>query len=146
MTLIISLPHSQFCCIVDTWYIIATSLAHQENKHRHQVAVGLLVIRNNSSSRYSSSKCTNRTWHIHLYCMKRVEACAGLSICSWSPKLFLFFCVCSALLLLPYHVCFPPPLKTSSSLKCGSHGTTAFAEQACVDHVYACVGILNTWV
>ena len=37
------------------------------------------------------------------------------------------------------------PLKPPSSLLCASHGTTAIAQQVCVDHFYACVLTLHIY-
>ena len=77
--------------------------------------------------------------------------CAGLWIylCAGTPHFFSiqFSFICHAclllllllLLLLAKNVCITPCLKLSSSLLCGSHGTTAVAQQVCVDHIYACV-------
>ena len=51
----------------------------------------------------------------------------------------LFSSFASASLLLPPSnvVCITPCLKLSRSLLCGSHGTTAVAQQVCVHHFYA---------
>ena len=42
----------------------------------------------------------------------------------------IFFALLLMLLLLWYHVCITPSLKLSSSLFCGSNGSTAVAHQA----------------
>ena len=74
-----------------------------------------------------------------------VRVCGFISVLA--PHISVFFC-CSAcclllllLLLLPYHVCITPCFKLSSSQLSGSHGTTAAAQQYCVDHFYANDGI-----
>ena len=74
--------------------------------------------------------------HVCCACYGGLSACgsADLFVC-WHPTFFqpfLFSFVYSAccLLLLPYHlVCITPYLNLSSSLLCGSHGTTAVAQQ-----------------
>ena len=108
-------------------------------------------------TRYNSSRtaslCGPRltmrllTWHMRVCCVccdtcacvycRCVQVCAF--VC-WNPTFISFslIFVCSALvLLLPYNVCITPCLKLSSSLVCGSHGTTAVAQQSCVDHFHA---------
>ena len=52
----------------------------------------------------------------------------GLCLCVLEPHIFAFYFVLCFLLL--YHVCVTPSLKLSSSLLCGSYGTTAVAHQA----------------
>ena len=74
--------------------------------------------------------------------MIRVRACRCVRVCvlvCWNPAchLFVFVLLC-LLVLLPYHVvCITPSLKLASSLLGGSHGTTAAAQQFCVDHYLA---------
>ena len=46
----------------------------------------------------------------------------------------LLYCCCR----LPKHVCITPCLQLSSSLPGGSHGTTAVAQQVCVDQYLLC--------
>ena len=53
--------------------------------------------------------------------------------------LFLCLLLLLLLLLLTYHVCITPSFKLSGSLLRGGHGTTAVAEQVCVDHYLLCV-------
>ena len=79
--------------------------------------------------------------------MVRVRACRFVQVCAFvclvlEPHIYFSFLIFRLLLLLPYHaVCISPCLKLSRSLLCGSHGTTAAAQQVCVDHLYAYVGI-----
>ena len=75
-----------------------------------------------------------------------VGVCGSVDMCAGTLRFnFLFYFIRSArclLLLLPYRVvCITPYLKLSSSLLCGSHGTTAVAKQVCVDYFYARVSI-----
>ena len=86
-----------------------------------------------------------RVCRVFRVCYGRVCRCAWVCgfflVCAGTPLFSFFFCfVYSAclLLLLPYHVCITPCLKLSSSLRCGSHGTTAVVQQ-----VYAYGGILR---
>ena len=51
----------------------------------------------------------------------------GCGICVLEPHISAFG------YLLPYHVCITPSLKLSSSRLRGRHGTTAAAQQVCVD-------------
>ena len=75
--------------------------------------------------------------------MMRVRACRCVLACVWrAGTTTLSFVVYLALLaaaVLPHHVCITPSLKLSSSLLCEIHGTTAVAQQGCVDHHYAFV-------
>ena len=102
------------------------------------------------------SKCQKNTFIHSNICVCAVCAmipvrvcwvCASLRICVLEPHIYLsfhFICFVRSsllLLLLPYHVCIPPCLMLPSSLRCGSHGTTAVAQQVCVDHFYAYVDI-----
>ena len=67
-----------------------------------------------------------RTLRMRVCCVCYVSA--GLCICALKPhtsaRFFSVFVFLLCLLLL-YHVCITPSLKLSSSLLCGSHGTTA---------------------
>ena len=74
--------------------------------------------------------------------MIRVSVCGCLRVCAfecWDQPHFssFYLWLLCLLLLLPYHVvCTTPFLKLSSFVLCGSHGTTAVAQQFCVNQFY----------
>ena len=87
---------------------------------------------------------TMRAWtfgYAFVLCVLHVRVCGDLCagtphfsflaahLCAGTPHFSFFFLLCYLLLLL-YHVCITPSLKLSSSLLCGSHGTTAVAHEA----------------
>ena len=64
----------------------------------------------------------------------RVDVCACVRVCAfvcWHPtfQLFDFFCSGCCCCCTYHVVCITPAVKFSSSLSCGSHGTTAVAHQ-----------------
>ena len=71
-----------------------------------------------------------------------VGACGSVCLCAGTRHLCKFFlcffcsacCCCCRIMSCVSH-------RSSSSLLCGSHGTTAVAHQVCVDHYDACVDI-----
>ena len=58
---------------------------------------------------------------------------------------FSFLCFAAAPSVSRCLYCITPCLKFPSSALCGSHGTTAVAQQVCVDHFYARVDIAYAW-
>ena len=68
-------------------------------------------------------------------CVLRVRVCGSVHLCAGTPHssfciLALLAAAAAAAAMLLYHVCITPSLKLSSSLLCGSHGTTAIAHRA----------------
>ena len=79
---------------------------------------------------WTTTMCA-RTLLMRVCCVCYVCVCVcggGLCLCVLEPHIFAFYFVLCFLLL--YHVCVTPSLKLSSSLLCGSYGTTAVAHQA----------------
>ena len=88
-----------------------------------------------------------RVWTLHIrVCSVYAVICVRVSRCEricvlawWKPTfqllVFSLLAVAALLLLLPNNgVCITPSLKLSSSVLCGSHGTSAVTQQVCVDH------------
>ena len=73
-----------------------------------------------------------------------VCACGSVYGCAGTPHFsFLLFLLCLLLLLLPYRVSITPFRKLSIALLCGTHGTTAVAQQVCVVHYLLTMRVLT---
>ena len=140
-------------------YAIPKTWAQKKNKHQMGQSLhcrkSSLLCSSNSIQQQSHIKfvwtTTMRVWTLHMrVCcvpyMVRVRVCRCVRICvllRWNPAFQLLF-VLLCLLLLPNHVaCITRSVELSSSLRSGSHRTTAVARQVCVDQYFLTIRVLT---
>ena len=150
----------------EIWQVIAVLPSEElapiqtiENAHTYQLfcstAVKALYLVATAVKEQSYIKfvwtTTMRVWTLHMrVCcvpyMVRVRVCRCVRICvllRWNPAFQLLF-VLLCLLLLPNHVaCITRSVELSSSLRSGSHRTTAVARQVCVDQYFLTIRVLT---
>ena len=132
----------------EIWQVITGSLAADLRRAEHDnrkptcqllcsAAVKALYLM--EAKVYNSSRTSSLCGPLLYVCGHCVRVCRCVRVCvfvCWNPTFQpKFFLLCLLPLLLPNHaVCITPSLKLSSSRPCGRHGTTAVAQQVCVEH------------